>query len=104
MLSNPKVSPSVYPCLATDGAPLSWHGHFGAGALGEGPLASLIHRLADDGSDFEGCKEDGVKAVLLIQLKSYIMSHVQERMQYSSLSHLLPTWDVGKNPVFSPLF
>ena len=61
VLSHPEVSPAIHPCLAMDGAPLSWYGHFGAGAPGKGPLAPSTH-LADDGCGFEGCKEDGVKA------------------------------------------
>lgn len=64
VLSHPEVSPAIRRCLATDGAPLSWHGHFGTGAPGEGSLAPSTH-LADDGYHFE----DGVKAALLIQLK-----------------------------------
>lgn len=61
--------PRVVHChLSLPGAPLSWHGCFGAGTPGEGLLAPST-RLADGGCDFKGCKEDGVKAALLIQLK-----------------------------------
>lgn len=99
VLSHPEVSLAVHPCLAADGAPLSWHGHFGTGAPLSMHLADDGYRLVDITSRM------GVKAALLIWLKRCIWSHVQERMWYSSLSHLLPTWDVGKKHLFfSPLF
>lgn len=87
--------PAIHPCLVTEGSPLSWHGPSGISTLEAGSLVPQTP-LADDGYHFE----DGVKAALLIWLMQYISSHVQERMWYPSLSHLLPTWDVGKNPLF----
>ena len=51
------MSPAIHPCLAMDGAALSWHGRFEADPPPECPLARSIH-LADDGWDLKECKED----------------------------------------------
>lgn len=82
-----EVSPAIHPCLAMDGAALPCQGCLGTGASGEGALKPILQMEVDTGR------------IGWTQCSSSISNDtsISHSGGNSSLTHLLPTWDAGKN-------